>query len=571
MRLPKSTFAFSQTSSGSRIDLRDQLQRIAARQLLLDLALELRVEDARGEHEVQLRRHVLRLQARTARQQAVVVDEGLHRVEQRRAHAGLVRAARRRRNEVHVALARGAALLVPGERPRGALAFGERLPVLRLAEVALAGEDRHDRRHAFAQFLQVVLEPARIRPRLRLPRPALLDVERDRHAGQQHRLRAQQPLELRHRHRGRIEVLRVGMGAYRRPRGALPARPDHLELFRNLAALEDDAMHLAVALHLHLEAPRQRVGHGHADAVQAARERIGALAAALVELAAGVQAREHDLDGRDLLFRMDADGNAAAVVLDADRAVRVHADVDAGGLSRQRLVGGVVDDFLDDVRRIGGPRVHAGPLADRLQALQHADRRLLVSSLRQALFLSLPWTVRRHAYRHRGPHDSTGRVSTGRQRTARRQSDVTSAAARRVQRVGGIGCARMHGPHVASIHHLQPRRVDRIEQLRSRSQAEMLGEVREDQPPFAAGFQVRGQPGEERTQHAALGIVDPALDGRARTRGHPGRIAHARGRPALRERDPPARLPLAPPIRGARGSRARTRAHGDPGRWRPRA
>ena len=36
-----------------------------------------------------------------------------------------------------------------------------------------------------------------------------------------------------------------------------------------------------------------------------------------------------DLDDRDLLFRMQAEGDAAAVVVDADRAVGVDRDRDA--------------------------------------------------------------------------------------------------------------------------------------------------------------------------------------------------------------------------------------------------
>jgi hypothetical protein len=63
-------------------DLRDELQRIAARELLLDLALELRIENARGQHVAQLGRHVLGLQPHAARQQAVMVDERLHRFEE---------------------------------------------------------------------------------------------------------------------------------------------------------------------------------------------------------------------------------------------------------------------------------------------------------------------------------------------------------------------------------------------------------------------------------------------------------------------------------------------------------
>ena len=85
-----------------------------------------------------LRRHVLGLQPRAARQQAVMLDERLHRFEHRRAQARLVRAAGRRRDQVDVALAVAAAVLVPSERPGGALAFGERVAVLRLAEILLA-------------------------------------------------------------------------------------------------------------------------------------------------------------------------------------------------------------------------------------------------------------------------------------------------------------------------------------------------------------------------------------------------------------------------------------------------
>jgi hypothetical protein len=61
--------------------------------------------------------------------------------------------------------------------------------------------------------------------------------------------------------------------------------------------------------------------------VQAAGEAVGA-ARALVELAAGVQAGEHQLDHGRLFFGVQAERNAAAVVFDADRAVGVQRDLD---------------------------------------------------------------------------------------------------------------------------------------------------------------------------------------------------------------------------------------------------
>jgi hypothetical protein len=47
----------------------------------------------------------------------------------------------------------------------------------------------------------------------------------------------------------------------------------------------------------------------------------------------------------------------------------------------ERFVGRVVDDFLDDVERALGARVHARPLLHRLEPLENADRRLAVLRL----------------------------------------------------------------------------------------------------------------------------------------------------------------------------------------------
>ena len=54
--------------------------------------------------------------------------------------------------------------------------------------------------------------------------------------------------------------------------------------------------------------------------IRAAAEAVGA-ARALVELATGVQPGEDDLDHRHLLFRVQAEGDAAAIVVHRDRAI----------------------------------------------------------------------------------------------------------------------------------------------------------------------------------------------------------------------------------------------------------
>jgi hypothetical protein len=200
----------------------------------------------------------------------------------------------------------------------------------------------------------------------------LLVHQRDCHAGHQHRLAAQQVHQLGHGQRGGFEVLGVGPDAHR---GALLAVA--LAALRTSGSVtsppETPGAPLAFAVAGGLQPLGQRVGHAHTHAVQAAREAVGA-ALALVELAARVQAGEHQFDHRRLFFGVQAKRDAAAVVFHADRAVGVQRDLDLLAVPGQRLVGRVVQHLLDDVQRVVGARVHARALLDGLQALEHADR-----------------------------------------------------------------------------------------------------------------------------------------------------------------------------------------------------
>ena len=60
----------------------------------------------------------------------------------------------------------------------------------------------------------------------------------------------------------------------------------------------------------------------------------------------------------------------------AEIAVGLQLDLDEGGVARQRLVHGVVDDFGEQMMQrllVGAADIHAGPAAHRLQPLQHLD------------------------------------------------------------------------------------------------------------------------------------------------------------------------------------------------------
>ena len=87
-----------------------------------------------------------------------------------------------------------------------------------------------------------------------------------------------------------------------------------------------------------------------------------------IELSAGMQRGHHDLRGGNL-FAVDVhvvDRNAAAVIDHGDGVVDVDRDFDLVGVSGERFVNGVVDDFVDEMVQAqvaGRSDVHRGTLA----------------------------------------------------------------------------------------------------------------------------------------------------------------------------------------------------------------
>ncbi len=102
----------------------------------------------------------------------------------------------------------------------------------------------------------------------------------------------------------------------------------------------------------------------------------GDLVGVLVELTARMKLGHDDLGRRDALV-MHVGGNAAAIVVDGDRAVGVQHDVDRVGVPGQRLVDGVVHDLVHHVVQagavVGVADIHARTLADGVEALQDLD------------------------------------------------------------------------------------------------------------------------------------------------------------------------------------------------------
>ena len=177
---------------------------------------------------------------------------------------------------------------------------------------------------------------------------------------------------------GRLEDLVIGPegdgGA-----GGL-ADTDLLHLHGCLAAGKLHLVDLAVTADARDELLRQRVDDRDADAVQAAGHLVGAV----VELAARMQDREDDLERRNLLDGVEADGDAAAVILHGDRVVGMDGHLDLGTEAGHGLVDGVVDDLPHQVvqaRHRRGADIHARALTNCLEALEDLDLALVVGML----------------------------------------------------------------------------------------------------------------------------------------------------------------------------------------------
>ncbi len=193
---------------------------------------------------------------------------------------------------------------------------------------AVGRDDRRERFFVFVEPLDERDDAALVEIRLLFGLFALFDAfvaQRDAQAAIEEREFAQALLERAPREVERLEDLRIGLEPLIRA-GAFGGSADLLERHRRDAALELDLVEIAVAAHARRHVFGERVDDRHADAVQAARH----LVAALAELAAGVQDRHRDLDRRHLFFGVHVDRNSAPVVVHGNRAVLVDDDVDLG-------------------------------------------------------------------------------------------------------------------------------------------------------------------------------------------------------------------------------------------------
>ncbi len=92
--------------------------------------------------------------------------------------------------------------------------------------------------------------------------------------------------------------------------------------------------------------------------MQTARKAIRRFPGHFIKLAARMQGGEGQLGGRAGFAGWYAHWDTSAIIFDDHRTVITDGDIDACRLPGQRLVGGIVDHFLNDVGRAGRSCVH---------------------------------------------------------------------------------------------------------------------------------------------------------------------------------------------------------------------
>ena len=85
---------------------------------------------------------------------------------------------------------------------------------------------------------------------------------------------------------------------------------------------------------------------------------------------------QNNLDTGQAGFRLDIDGDTAAVVIDFNRAVGVQNHLDMVACAGKRFVNGIIDDLPQAVHQalaVGRADIHARAFADRVESFKHGQ------------------------------------------------------------------------------------------------------------------------------------------------------------------------------------------------------
>ena len=129
-------------------------------------------------------------------------------------------------------------------------------------------------------------------------------------------------------------------------------------------------VNLFILLDLNSQFRGEGVDNGDPNAMKAA----GYLVPSTAKFTAGVQNRQCQLNPGLFHFVVHIGRNTTAVIHNGDTVIFINGDHNILTVTRQRLIDGVIHDFIDKMVEpllAGAPDIHPRSLLDRLKAFQH--------------------------------------------------------------------------------------------------------------------------------------------------------------------------------------------------------
>ena len=126
--------------------------------------------------------------------------------------------------------------------------------------------------------------------------------------------------------------------------------------------LKSHLVDIALALHSNFDPIGQGIDHRNSHTMQAARK----LVVVGAKLTAGMQFGHDNFDTTLPIFWVNIDWHTAAIVFNRQRTILIDNNTDFIGMSSQRLIHCIINDFLCQMVWARGIGIHAGTTTYRI-------------------------------------------------------------------------------------------------------------------------------------------------------------------------------------------------------------
>src|SRR4030042_6490636 len=147
---------------------------------------------------------------------------------------------------------------------------------------------------------------------------------------------------------------------------------DHFQFCFDISPLINLMINLPVPSYLQVNKFGEGVDHREPHPM----ETSGDLVAAVIKFASRVEFGHYNIDSRTILFLVEIDGNAPAVISDGNAVIDMNDHVDLGTISLQGFINAVIHQFMNQMVKAfdsGISNINRRPFAAGCQSFQDLD------------------------------------------------------------------------------------------------------------------------------------------------------------------------------------------------------